>query len=250
MGKYVFDHGDEAVRIDIYGDIGASYWDDDSVSAKDFAEQVRQSEGKPLDIHVNSGGGSVFDAYAMMTAIRAHNAPVTVHIDGIAASAASYFPAAADKVLIAPEAWMMIHNASGACYGNRHDMEETAEFLGKVDQQISSIYAKRAERIDVGKTAEDYAEMMDATTWFTAEEAVECGLADEVEEFAVGNIAATVDEETIASAPEAVRDLIGAAVCELDVRIDGVGNVEPAEQEPAAAEARVYCFDGKVFTIR
>jgi len=72
---------------------------------------------------------------------------------------------------------MMIHNSWGLVIGNAEDMRELADRLDKHDANIASIYADRA-----GGTAEDWLELMSAETWFSAEEAVEAGLADRVEE--------------------------------------------------------------------
>jgi ATP-dependent protease ClpP protease subunit len=51
-----------------------------------------------VDLHINSPGGFVFDAVAMFEALRAHPARVVTHIDGLAASAASYLALAGDEV--------------------------------------------------------------------------------------------------------------------------------------------------------
>ena len=90
---------DESVDIDIYGDIGEDVFgeSDTSVGAKAFLDMLRGAKGKAIDLHVNSGGGSVFDAFAMMTALANHDGKVTAHVDGVAASAASFLLAAADE---------------------------------------------------------------------------------------------------------------------------------------------------------
>src|SRR6188508_455402 len=70
----------------LYDDIGGY----DGISAKDVANALREIPGKPVDVHINSGGGSIFEADAIHNALRRHDATVTGYIDGIAASAASY----------------------------------------------------------------------------------------------------------------------------------------------------------------
>ena len=87
-----FDIRDEAeeLRIDIYGPIGKWSWDDTAVSAKDVMDAVGQANGKPITLHVNSEGGSVFDGFAIYTVLRDCPSEVTAYIDGLAASAASY----------------------------------------------------------------------------------------------------------------------------------------------------------------
>lgn len=190
----------ERVDIDIYGDIGDDPWGDEaSVSAKQFLDLVRNSKGKAIDLHVNSGGGSVFDAFAMMTALAAHDGKVTAHVDGIAASAASFLLAAADEVRMSSTAFIMIHNASTVAWGNATAIRETADWLDTIDRQLAGIYAKRGNR-----DASEFLSAMAETTWFTADEAAEWGLVDAIDEAVAAAACITADKATIASRPEGV----------------------------------------------
>ncbi|MBO7674277.1 MAG: hypothetical protein J6S63_04640, partial [Atopobiaceae bacterium] len=62
----IYNAGDR-VKVYMYGDIGDGY--DDGLTASEFAKALDEAGGKPVDIHVNSGGGDVFEAHAMHTAI-------------------------------------------------------------------------------------------------------------------------------------------------------------------------------------
>lgn len=186
----------ESVEIAIYGDIGESWWGE-SVSAKELLDAIAQAKGKPITLCINSGGGSVFDAFAMMGALRAHDAKVTARVDGVAASAASFLLAAADEVSMSSEAWIMIHDAAGRCFGRAEDMRETADWMDRVNAQLAGIYAKRS-----GRSQEEFAEAMKKTTWYTADEALEHGLVDSVAEAVHVAACATQDKATIDSAPE------------------------------------------------
>jgi ATP-dependent Clp protease protease subunit len=76
----------ESAEILIYDEIGAY-----GVSAKAFLDDLGAlPDAAPLDLRLNSPGGSVFDAVAIYNALQRHEGTVTVTIDGIAASAASY----------------------------------------------------------------------------------------------------------------------------------------------------------------
>ena len=195
-----YDQLTNSARLDIYGDIGESWWDDAAVSAKDVLGFIAGlDDATPVELHVNSGGGSVFDAFAIMTALKSHPAKVTAYVDGLAASAASYLIAAADEIVVSEVAWLMIHNASGLCLGNASDMDKTADELRRIDAAIASIYEKRAG------TGHDFAADMADETWYDAAAAVEVGLADRIEE-AVGVAAcATVGARIFDSAPEGAR---------------------------------------------
>jgi ATP-dependent Clp protease protease subunit len=144
------------------------------VSPRQFIDALQGSTGA-LTIRVNSPGGSVFGAQAMVAAMRAHEHPITVQIDSLAASAASVIACAASHVQMAPGSMMMIHKAWGFAMGNEAEMRQTADLLEKIDGQIAASYAAKT-----GGDADEYLALMAAETWFTADEALTAKLADEV----------------------------------------------------------------------
>ncbi len=144
------------------------------VSPRQFVAALAATSG-PVTIRVNSPGGSVFGAQAMVAAMRAHGEPITVQVDSLAASAASVIASEAAQTVMVPGAMLMIHKAWGMAIGNEEDMRATADLLSKIDGQIAETYARRS-----GGSVDDYLALMAAETWFSAEEAVAAGLADEV----------------------------------------------------------------------
>src|SRR5258708_2102639 len=91
-------------RVDVYDDIGEGGWFSDGLTAKSFAAQLAGVKGA-LEVHINSGGGDVFDGIAIGNAIRGHTGPVTTVTDGIAASIASVIAQAGGdgkRIIIAP----------------------------------------------------------------------------------------------------------------------------------------------------
>ena len=58
-------------------------------------------------------------------------------------------------------------------------MRKTADDTEKLEENLISIYVEKT-----GRTADEIKEKVNATTYFTAEEAVEFGLADEVDDTA------------------------------------------------------------------
>lgn len=164
----------EGSSADVYiYDVIDSWW---GVNASEFVKELAALDVETINLYVNSPGGSVFDGTAIMNAIRRHKAHVVAIVDGLAASAASFIVQAADEVVMGFGSEMMIHDASGICWGNAGDMRETADILDQLSQTIASVYAERA-----GGTADEWRDAMHAETWYTAEEAVAAGLADRVE---------------------------------------------------------------------
>jgi ATP-dependent protease ClpP protease subunit len=165
------------------------------VSAERIVKTLAGMSG-PLNIRINSPGGDVFAARAIMAAMATYDGEITVYIDGWAASAASLIAVAAAKVVMADGSFMMIHKASTLVIGNADEMLSMAEVLEKVDGTIADTYAART-----GKDRTYHLDQMAAETWFTAQEAVDEGLVDEVAKRAVKN-AARWDLSAYRSAPE------------------------------------------------
>jgi ATP-dependent Clp protease, protease subunit len=129
----------------------------------------------PVSLRINSPGGDVFGARAIEQAMREYGSPITAHVDGYAASAASLVTASASRVIMAPGSMLMIHKSWSFGFGNADDMLKLAELLEKVDGTIAETYAAKS-----GKDAATFAAPMAAETWYTAQEAVDIGLADEI----------------------------------------------------------------------
>ena len=144
------------------------------VSPKQFIAALASTSG-PVTLRVNSPGGSVFGAQAMVAAMRAHAQPITVQVDSLAASAASVIAAEAAKLVMVPGAMLMIHKAWAMAVGNEADMRQLADLLSTLDGQIASTYAACA-----GGDPAKFIDLMAAETWLTADQAKELGLADEI----------------------------------------------------------------------
>lgn len=171
--------GDEATLY-IYDaivsdDLSAEYYG--GVSAESLVPQIRAIKGGTLHLRINSPGGDVFAAQAIVAAIRDTGANVIAHIDGFAASAATVIATAADTVQISDGALYMIHCGWTMALGNAADMRSTADLLDKVDATIVSQYAKRT-----GQAPDAIKALMDAETWMDAAECVAGGFANKITE--------------------------------------------------------------------
>ncbi len=151
----------------------AEWWG--GVDPETFVKAVRGIDAQNIHLRINSPGGSVFAARTMEQALREHKATVTVHIDGLAASAASFLAMAGDEIIMSDGAMMMIHKAWTVSWGNADDLLAEATLLEKLDGTLANTYAKRA-----GGDESTFADYMRNETWFTAEEAVAAGLADTI----------------------------------------------------------------------
>lgn len=161
---------DGPATIYIYDEIG--FW---GTEASDFVQELVRLDADEIDLRLNSPGGEVFDGLAIYNSLKQHKAKITVYVDGLAASAASFIAQAGDEIIMARNATMMIHDGIAFAYGNEADLRETADLLGKVSNNIADIYAQRA-----GQNVEYWRDLMRNELWMNGSEAVEFGLADRV----------------------------------------------------------------------
>lgn len=152
-----------------------AYWYG-GVSAESVVKALHQMTASTVHLHVNSPGGSVFGGRAIEQAIRGYKGEVIAHVDGLAASAASFLIMAAKEVRMAPGAFLMIHNSWTFALGNATDLRKTADLLDQIDGSLVQTYAART-----GMDADAIASMMAAETWIGADEAVKQKFADVVD---------------------------------------------------------------------
>lgn len=171
------DGGENELRIE--GEITAEqdffewYFGLPDKSAPAIIRDIRSVSGEPLTVWINSPGGSVVAGSAIYTALRDHKGPVTVKIDGIAASAASVIAMGGDEVLMGPTSLMMIHNPMTFAEGDVSEMRKAIQALESCKQGIVTAYAEKT-----GLDARRISELMDAETFMSATQAIELGFAD------------------------------------------------------------------------
>jgi ATP-dependent protease ClpP protease subunit len=160
-----------SAQVHIYDEIGFF-----GVTASDLVKDLAGVSGD-LDIHIDCPGGDVFEAITIYNALQQHKGDVSVYVDGLAASAASFIAQAASpgKLAIARNASMMIHDAFGMGIGNSADMRKLADLLDEQSENIASIYADRS-----GRPADEFRQAMLTETWYVGQKAVDAGLADQV----------------------------------------------------------------------
>jgi ATP-dependent protease ClpP protease subunit len=166
----------DSAEILIFGEIGS--WDEmGEVSAKAFARDLAAlpASVKRIDLHINSPGGSLFEAQAIYSRLADHRSTKNVYVDGIAASAATIIAMVGHKIFIRANATMMIHMPSGIVMGNAEDMRQIANALDTVTESMINVYEKRT-----GLARDKIRDLLTAETWLSPDDAVEHGFADEV----------------------------------------------------------------------
>ena len=190
MNKYweIKAQSDKTGELFLYGDIVSSkYWDDE-VAPKDIDDELKSLGNiDTLNVYINSGGGSVFSGFAIYNIIKRFKAKVkNAYVDGLAASISSVIPMACDTIYMPKNSMLMIHQPWAGTLGNAKDFRNLADRLDKIGSQIIDIYKEKT-----GLEQDKLLEMMDKETWMTADEAIELGFANELQEEV--NIAASID---------------------------------------------------------
>lgn len=165
----IANHDTSSADLFIYGEIG---WE---VGANDLVMALAQLEAETITVRINSPGGDVFEGVAIYEALRSHPATVNTQIDSLAASAASFIALAGETVTISEFGQMMIHDPYTIGVGNAADLRETADLLDRQGDNIAGIYAKKA-----GGSVSSWRDAMRVETWYSSDEAVKAGLADQV----------------------------------------------------------------------
>lgn len=195
-------------QIYLYDDIGPG-----GVEARDVIAALDKAKGaNSIDVRINSAGGDVFEGVAIFEALQRFPGRIVMHIDGLAASAASFIAMAGDEIAIAPMAFAMIHEAHGGVMGRAEDMRSTAETLDKISAQIASAYVARSKI-----TLDEARALMAAETWFTAEQAIAAGLADRLADRPKAMPQARMKAAaTFRNAPDAVKAMLAASTAKAE----------------------------------
>ena len=163
----------EPAVLQIFDQIGEDWFGGSGISAKAFSDALQSVGPGPLVVEINSPGGNVWDGLTIYNMLRGRQSPVTTRVVGIAASIASIIALAGDTIEMAEASLFMIHDPSGMVAGTSEDMRKMANALDQHAEILANIYVKRT-----GKTSAQIRAAMSAETWFTAQEAIQFGLAD------------------------------------------------------------------------
>jgi ATP-dependent Clp protease, protease subunit len=167
--------GDNEATIWLYDAIVSDdYWG--GVSALTIGKSLAEYRDKSIiHLRINSPGGDVFAGRAMQQLIAESPSKIITHVDGYAASAASYVALAGHEVHIAEGGMFMIHKGWTLGIGNADDLRKVASLLDQIDESLVATYASKT-----GQDPDQIRQWLTAETWFTAEESVQYGFATQI----------------------------------------------------------------------
>lgn len=222
----------DTAEVKLYGEIIDDIpegwkWSKEDKSAADFDKAIKKAKedgAKNLLLRINSPGGYCTQATAMRAILAdAGFENISIRIEGLCASAATTIatiPGA--HVAIAEGSEYMIHNPWTYAAGTANDLEQDVEHLRNIEQMTRGFYTTRT-----GQSDEQVKEWMDAETWFTAEQAVEYGFADEV---------LKADVKAAACVTKEVMDAMHGIYKSVPQNITVSNGTKPAEIKPKEGE--------------
>lgn len=154
--------------------------------------RLAKQDGEPAHVKIqfNSPGGSVTDGLALYDEIqhwRRQGVRFTTSTIGMAASMAGILLQAGDTRVMAPESWLMIHQAAFGAMGQTFEVEDRVLWVKKQQDRILDIFAARATEAGKNGTASNPIPRAQIKRnwdrkdwWISSDEALKYGLVDEV----------------------------------------------------------------------
>jgi len=228
------------IELSIYDEIGAF-----GIGAKEFIAELREYKGQHVHVRINSPGGEIIDGSAIANALNRHEGGVTVHIDGLAASMASYIAMSGKPTYMSENALLMIHNPWTLAAGEADDLRKQADLLDTMKSTLVRGYQRKS-----GMPAEEISRLMDEETWLTALEATALGFVDAIEDgipaaasakdlrHRFDTFAKRMDESnSVAPEVEVAAPAVEVAVEEAPAAVEAEVAAPEITEEPAAEEA-------------
>lgn len=157
----------------LYGELG------EEINGHAFAQELNWlgREYDEITVRVNSNGGSVSHGLSIVSEMMSSPAYIIAKVDGVAASMAAVILAAADKVVMNDYAKVMIHSP----YYAAEDGSKATKLSSKDQKALKMLKSTLVELLAKrGIEQDEITRLMRTDSWFTADEAKEANIADEV----------------------------------------------------------------------
>lgn len=181
----VKNESEKRAKLYLYGVIRqAYYWesDDTVISSNRVMKALADLEGKDIDVHINSGGGDVFESIAIRNLLKQHEGSIDIYIDSLAGSGASVIATAGENIYMYDNSMQMIHKAWTIVMGNADELRKTATDLDKIDSAVKASYMSKF----VG-TEDELETLIAQEEYLTAEECIAFGFATKIIEVEKGD---------------------------------------------------------------
>jgi ATP-dependent Clp protease, protease subunit len=174
----------------IYSQLNHVYFNDDITTETAFAlnRELRNAdmqsrllavtlniEPQPVVLHITTNGGCIHSAFTVIDTIKSLKAEVHTVVEGFVASAGTIISLAGEKRLIAPNAYMLIHELRSGVWGKMSSLEEEYDNLRKIADHIVDYYVENTRL-----KKKDLKVILKKDVIWNAEESIAKGVVDEV----------------------------------------------------------------------
>lgn len=167
---------DRGADIYIFGDIVSYPWTDlGEASGMSIVNQIKNLDVDEIRVHIDSYGGSVSEGWAIYNALRQHPAKIVAYGDGFVASAALFPFLAGDERIASSLSAYYFHQVMVAASGYASDLRAAADEAEKMTEIGINAFVERT-----GMDADQVRQLMQAETWMTPAQALDCGLATSI----------------------------------------------------------------------
>jgi ATP-dependent Clp protease protease subunit len=149
-----------------------------NLSSSAIQAQLEAASGEDVEVHISSVGGSAFDAIAIYDLLKKYPGKVTTYIDALAASAASIVAMGGQTIIMSKYALLMIHKPMVGSGGNADELLKDIQMLNIVQSRLAQIYMDKT-----GLDGVTVNTLIDSVTWMTADQALDLGFIDQIEEY-------------------------------------------------------------------
>lgn len=180
MKNFQVKNSEDTATIDIFGDIGESWWGE-SYTMQDAKNDLKAIKAKEITVNISSLGGSFNDAVVIHDLLKDKDAEITTNMYGLVASAGTIVGMAGKNKRISANGRFLIHNVWGVAVGNAEELRKTADAFDSFDGLAVQLYHKALSE-ESEKTPEDILNLMGEEKWIEPEDAKSWGFVDEVYE--------------------------------------------------------------------
>lgn len=172
---YAIQQADRAADLYIFGDIVPFALFDGDISAHSLERQIKDLDVDEIRVHIDSYGGSVSEGWAIYNALRQHPAKIVAYGDGFVASAALFPFLAGDERIASSLSAYYFHQVMISASGYADDLRAAADEAEKMTEIGINAFVERT-----GMDADQVRQLMQAETWMTPAQALDCGLATSI----------------------------------------------------------------------
>ncbi len=173
---YAIQQAEGNAEVYIFGDITAFPLMPGEVSARSLVDQLQALDANTIDVHIDSCGGDICEAWAIYNALKSHPARVRTYGDGFVASAALYPFLAGEERIASNLSAYYLHQVVRGARGYPEELRAAADDAEKMTEIGVSAFVDNTRM-----TAQEVLDLMKAETWLTPGEALERGIATAIQ---------------------------------------------------------------------